>query len=400
MEPHGRPASRPRAPLARLAVASGLGACLLAASAAGARAADEVPLRDLGAVTAACEEAQSDGPRRLYVVEIPAGAWRFGSMALDPAPLSAASSEPSQSSEPADRADAARDAEAGTLFVDTRANLRALGGRVALMPAGLEPIGFRVTRARGRQLELARREGASLRLGFFLGQDDRDRTLCVVRPAGGQTLVRAEIAFAELVRPDGSVVAREDTERLRALVDDDAPDRIPGSGPRARVDPPYATRGAVPDAWRQALVAAGQPGASVARALAACHAEGVARGAAEHSRVVVRLAAIRGGAVRRAEVELADNGDEAEAQCVARAIGAATLPALGPGAWGQTAATAGGAAGQGPGDAELVLSVPVRLAGAPAPAGRPGAPAPAGRPGAARGPAAPPAGQPAARPRQ
>jgi hypothetical protein len=420
--------------------AAGLGACAVLAATTVARAADEVPLRDIAAVAAACDEALADGPRRIYVLEVPAGAWRFGSMALDSGPdfVSAPASPPPNGGavvgadgasssffavgapgvspgvfpgaasgpatagaaregaarEGAAREGAARartptpsatpsaeatqtlspvpeaDADVGTLFVDTRTNLRALGGRVALMPAGLEPIGFRVTRARGRQLEAARRDGAILRVGFFLGQDDRDRTLCIVRPAGGQTLVRAEVAFAEIVRPDGSVVAREDTERLRALEDDDAPQSIPGAGPRARIDAPYALRGAAPDAWRQALVAAGQPGAPVARALAACHAEGVGRGAAEHSRVVVRLVVTRAGAVRRAEVELSDNGDEAEAQCVARAIGAVSLPALGAAAWGQTAATAP----SGGSDGEIVLSVPVRLTGAPAAPQRPTAP--------------------------
>jgi hypothetical protein len=234
-------------------------------------------------------------------------------------------------------------AEGGTLYVDTQHNLRIVGGRAELVPAGLEAIGFTVSRERARLLEQVRAGGASLRVGFFLGMDGRDGTLCVVRSAAAVSLVRAEVAFLEVVAGDGRVVAREDTERLRALRDDG--DDAPAEGPFATIGTPYGT--SVPASWETALV--GAPRGATGRALAACHAAGLARGAASDGSVVVRLeASTRTGVVRHAELEIAANDDEEEATCLVRALRGVSLPALADSREDRT----------------IVLSVPVRLGGA------------------------------------
>ena len=82
-------------------------------------------------------------------------------------------------------------------------------------------------------------------------------------------------------------------------------------------------------------------------AIARCHAEGVARGAAHEGRVVVRLnVETRTGRVRRADVALSSLGDTEEAECIARALGSSSSLGPGPSGW----------------QADVVdLSVPVRL---------------------------------------
>jgi len=332
-----------------------------------ARADEATLLTDIAAVQRACRAASGPGARMLYAVDVAANQWRFGGLQLN----EVASSDASEVTV----------ADGGTLFVDTQHNLRIVGGRAELVPAGLEAVGFTVSRERARLLEQARAGGATLRIGFFLGMDGRDGTLCVVRSAAAVSLVRAEIAFLEML-DDGRVVAREDTERLRAVRDD--VDGAPAEGPFATIGTPYGT--SVPANWETALVAA--PRGAVGRTLAACHAAGLARGAATDGSVVVRLeASTRSGAVRNAELEIAANDDEEEAACLVRALRAVSLPAL----------------AEGREDRTVVLSVPVRLGGAlrevPAPRARRGgardtstanAASPAVAPAAAAAPASTP----------
>jgi hypothetical protein len=232
------------------------------------------------------------------------------------------------------------DDEDARLYVNTRRNLRALEGHVSLLLSGLEPIAFEVPDEAVSALRSAASRGAVLRVGFFLGFDDSTRQPCVVRGAHAVTIVRADLAFAELTA-DGQSLARTETDRLRAWLDDREGLEVPGEGPRGvagaasfdNAQPP-------PEPWQRALDAA-----AVRSRFGQCHTEGVARGAAPEGRVVVRLnVESRTGRIRRADVALSSLGDDEEAACVARALGAAQL-GPGPSGW-----------------AEVVdLSVPVRL---------------------------------------
>jgi hypothetical protein len=163
--------------------------------------ADERVLEDLASVHDACRRGDAPGRRVLNVLEVPT--FRFDGY----------------------------DRDGGRLLVDTSRNLRALRGAVEVLPAHLEEIAFVAAPARAREL---RREGHTLRLGFFLGFDGEGQP-CVVRAAVGVTLVRAELAFAELLDESGRVLAREDMDRLRAWLDDEEREALPGEGPRAAV---------------------------------------------------------------------------------------------------------------------------------------------------------------------
>jgi hypothetical protein len=232
------------------------------------------------------------------------------------------------------------DEEDGRLYVNTRRNLRALEGHVSLMLSGLEPIAFEVPDAEVSALRSAASGGAVLRVGFFLGFDDSTRQHCVVRSAHAVTIVRADLAFAELTA-QGRALARTETDRLRAWLDDREGLAVPGEGPRGVVGAAsFDNAQAPPEAWQRALEAA-----PVRARFGQCHAEGTARGAAPEGRVVVRLnVESRTGRIRRADVALSSLGDDEEATCVARALGAAQL-GPGPSGWPEA----------------VDLSVPVRL---------------------------------------
>lgn len=299
-------------------------ACALAAGAASRAEASERgrALENVRQLHRACREAEQPGRRTLYSVVIPPRSYRLG-------PLD----------------------DEGFLPIDTRRNLRAFDGAAQLFPSSMESIGFIAGRARARELIDAVRQGAPLRIGFFLGFDNPDRSPCLLRPAA-VTTVRMDVAYVELLRRDGRVLAREDTERLRAWIDDRAIDAVPGRGPRGVLG--AASRvgaGIAPEPWQRALAAANQ--GAVHDAIGACHAAGVTRGASAEGQVVVRLAVDgRSGAVRESEVELSSIGDDEEASCIAQAIGRhLRLPP----------STEGGT---------IALSVPVRLAagGGPPPA--------------------------------
>ncbi len=278
---------------------------LLVALLASPASADERgrTLETLPELHRACREAEAPGRRALYAIELPPGSWRLGDYV---------------------EAD-------GYLAVDTRRNLRAFGGAAELLPSNLEPIGFVATPRRARALRRAAEAGATLRIGFFLGFDEPERTLCLIRPAVGVTTVRMDVAFAELVGGDGRVIAREGGDRLRAWLDDAERDSVPGEGPRGAMGPASVSGGAgiAPESWQQAIAAANR--GPVARAIGRCHAEGLGRGAAGSGDVIVRLTVDPAtGEVRDAGVELSSIGDRREAQCVAESLRALRLPP-GPG---------------------------------------------------------------------
>lgn len=275
---------------------------LLLALAAPARAQDE-PLLSLPMITEACASASEGTHDRLFSVVVDGG-WRFGDAEHE---LGEDGSVVSS-----------------VLPIDTRRNLRALRGRVEVMPSRLEGIGFIASESRVAELEAARATGAALRVGFFLGFDEPARSACLVRGAHGVTTIRMDVAFVELVRPDGSVVAREDTDRFASWSDDHERDAIAGAGPRAQVGSATLPSGArAPDAWQAALA-----GGELTTALSACHRAGVERGAAGDAIARVRIGVdARSGRVASARVELSNLGDAAENECIEAALSAASLPA-------------------------------------------------------------------------
>ena len=296
-------------------------ASLVAVVAQPAAAQGRTELDGLGAVRRACGRARRPGRRLLYSIIVPAGRWTFGG----------------------DRA------EDGLLRVGGPANLSALGGAVELVPSGLEDFGF-VARPAQAETMRAQQENWDLRVGFFIGFDNHDRSLCLLRPAAGVSIIRADIAFVELLDSSGAVAARQDTERLRAWLDDADRDGIPGSGPRAAIAGAVMTQGstAVPDRWTTALAAQGA--GALGAALSRCHAAGVQRGANADGQVVVRLEVdSASGRIRAAAPELSTLGDDEESNCLAAAFPAhARLSARNP-----------------PADALSILSVTVRVASDP-----------------------------------
>ncbi len=277
---------------------------------AAARAEDV--LSAVPAVHAACESARGRDPSAssVYVLEVE---YRLGTYHPEP----------------------------GRLFVDTRRNLRALDGHVSVMLSGLEPIAFEATEEQAAALRAAAQGGAKLRLGFFLGFDQPNRPPCVVRSVHGVTIVRADLAFAELVR-EGERLARVETDRLRAWLDDQQELAIPGEGPRGTVGAAsFDNAQPPPESWQRALQSAG-----IRARIAQCHAEGIARGAEPEGQVVVRLdVESRTGRVRRADVAISALGDAAEGECIARALGAGAQLPPGLSSWPEV----------------VDLSVPVRL---------------------------------------
>ncbi len=165
-------------------------------------------LDTIGAVQRACRRSADGARPELYAIAVPAGAWRFGRYAADD----------------------------GFLAVDTRHNLRALDGAVEIFPAHLEPMGV-ISQASGVRRLRAAAPRSELHVGFFLSFDDPDERACLVRPAVGVTTVRVDVAYLEVVGADGGVIARQDTDRLRAWLDDAELDGVAGSGPRGAPAP-------------------------------------------------------------------------------------------------------------------------------------------------------------------
>lgn len=251
-----------------------------------ARGRAEEALDGLAALHRACREAEAPGPRKLYSVIVPRP--RF------------------EGYDPAD----------GTLRLDTRRNLRVLGGAAEIFPSGLETIGFRATEERAEEL---RRRTRKVRLGFFLGFDG-GRQPCVIRSAVAVTTVRADLAYAELLDERGRVLAREDTERFRAWQDDAERYGLPGEGPRAAVVGATVDGAPAPPAWTQRL------GAEAVRAgLTACWRQAIARQGPRDAQMIVRGRVGPGGRVV-AEVELSSLGDDDAEACVLRVVSELPLP--------------------------------------------------------------------------
>jgi hypothetical protein len=284
-------------PSALLATTVALG---LATGPASPAAAQDQRLDTIAAVHDACRASDSGRHDVLY------------SLLLDaPARL-----EPGQGDEEGERVYAIRDAR----------GLRALGGSVQIVPTDLETVGFVAGEARARALDVALAHGARVRIGFFLGFDRPGQRACLIRPAQSVTTVRADLAFVELVEPDGSVVAREDYDRLRAWADD--PGRQAPASPQATVGTVTAGTGPAPEAWARALRAA-----PVARALVACHVAGVSRGAAREAMVQARLRVDgRSGRVEDGVVEVGNVGDDEATACVLRTLRGVDLSPSGAGA--------------------------------------------------------------------
>ncbi len=234
----------------------------------------------------ACREAARPGPRKLYSVRVPT--LRF------------------------ERYDAAE----RELRLDTRRNLRVLGGAAEVFPSGLETIGFGATPQRADDL---RRQARELRLGFFLGFDG-GRQPCVIRSAVAVTTVRADLAFAELLDEGGRVLAREDTERLRAWQDDVERYGLPGEGPRAAVVGAVVDGAPAPPAWTQRL----NEEALRAR-LAQCWREAIARHDMRDARLIVRGVVDARGHIST-ETELSSLGDSEAEACVLQAFADLSLP--------------------------------------------------------------------------
>jgi hypothetical protein len=130
-------------------------------------------------------------------------------------------------------------------------------------------------------------------------------------------------------------LAREDTERLRAYLDDPERRSVPGEGPRAFFEEPAVVSGArqLPASWRASLV--GSPSGDLGSLTARCYEEALGRGAERDARVLLRLSVDAAtGRVTGSDVELTTLGDTAGARCVARALAEGlSLSAL-PGAAG------------------------------------------------------------------
>lgn len=251
--------------------------------------AQDQALGDLTAVHAACRSADEEGVHdRLY------------SLVLDGAVNLVAREG---------------DEEGEVLYTipDAR-SLRAMGGAVQLVPSHLEPIAFVANEERARSLEVARAHGARVRLGFFLGFDEPERRSCLVRASQAVTAVRVDVAFVELIEADGSVVAREDHDRLRAWSDD--AERSASREPEASVGAPTTNGQPAPDAWTRALRTT-----AVTRQLLACHVAGVANGASREAMVQVRLRVdARAGHIDDAVIEVGNVGNDEENACLLRAV--------------------------------------------------------------------------------
>jgi hypothetical protein len=278
-----------------LALGSSLALGVAVSSAASQAAAQDRRLESVAAVHDACRASDAGRHDVLYSVLLDAPA------RLEPTP---------------------GDEEGETVFAIREARgLRALGGSVQLVPADLEMVGFVAGEARARSLEVALARGARVRLGFFLGFDQPERRACLVRPPQSVTAVRADVAFVELVDPDGSVVAREDHDRLRAWADD--PGRQAATEPQATVGAVTAGASPAPEAWSRTL-----RGAPLARALVACHVAGVSRGAARDAMIQARLRVDgRTGRIEDGVVEVGNVGDEEESSCLLRALRGVELAA-------------------------------------------------------------------------
>lgn len=248
--------------------------------------AEGIAIEDVATLHRACRAADRSSSDELYVVELPAGRWRF------------ARYMPSEE----------------VLPVDTRRNLRLLGGSVEIFPSRFESVGFRASAERAMELRAV--QGGVLRLGFFLGYDEPRRHACLIRPAVSVTTVRVDVAFVELLDEKGAVLAREDSPRLRQWRERREANAIAGSGPRGAIDSAnFADGRALPESMQRELQRA-----ELGKALGRCMADVVARGGAREGRVLVRLRIAPSGRAEQASVALSTLGDDAGGRCVAEGL--------------------------------------------------------------------------------
>lgn len=174
---------------------------------------DEAPglrLSERHHLISACEVAEQPGPRRLYRVDVPPGAFVL------------------------------EDGEDGQLVLPVRRALRVVRGQVEIFPSHMTPWHLSTDPGTARRVRRAASTGGHLRVGFFLGFDEHRKQVCVIRPQSGVTTVRADLAYIDVVSANGALVMRESTERLRAWLDD-RPSATEGgtTGPSVRLM--YAT---------------------------------------------------------------------------------------------------------------------------------------------------------------
>ena len=228
----------------------------------------------------ACEEARIPGRRLLY--EVTAPRFRFG----------------------------AYDEDTGHLPIDFGRNLRVLGGVAELHPAGLREVGFLATPDLARELTDARAQ-VQLRLGFFLGFDGNGQS-CIVRSAYGTSLLRADVAYLELVDAEGRVIARQDTELLRSWRDDAA------SQVAVVVGEPRLERGRTELSSLRAAVEARAP------AMLGCLDDAHRRGAPATAEMVLRFDSMDDGRTQ-ASVALSSIGESEGTECVRAAVAGVSL---------------------------------------------------------------------------
>lgn len=254
-------------------VCATLGATVSASAQGDGSSAEMVTLDTIAKAHHACHDAAVPGRRALYVMDVSAAAFELGD----------------------------HDSEDGVLPIDTRRNLRVLRGAAELFPSRMEWIGFVANADRASSLREAAERGATLRIGFFLAFDGG--RACLVRPAMSVTTMRIDVAFIELVSPDGGVLAREDTDRLRAWRDD--ADRVPGNG----------ARGVIADLTVDGQDRAPPASAQLSTQLGACLTAARERGAPRTAQVMVRFERGEG-----TSVALSSLGDTAGAACVADVV--------------------------------------------------------------------------------
>lgn len=261
------------------------------------QAQDESPqvhraIESLEAMHNACRTARERVRARLYTIDVSPG-WRLQ-----------------------------RDEES-SFRVDDRRNLSAMNGRVSLLLSGLETIAFEAgSPEAATALSQVHSRDIQLRVGFFLGFDEPMRPPCLIRNAHAVTVVRADLAYAELRDAQGRRIGRMQTDRLRAWGDDTNAFTVPGEGPRGVVSA-VSLGNAVdpPSSWAQALGSR-----RIARTIGRCHRDGLSRNASREGQIMVRLnVETRSGSIRRADVSLSSVGDPVEAECVAQALGRASL---------------------------------------------------------------------------
>lgn len=99
------------------------------------------------------------------------------------------------------------------VWLDTARNLRAFRGSAEFLPRDLEAL---VLPANGDFAAELTAEAQTVRVGFFLDFDRRGQA-CLLRSASAVSVIRFDWAFVEIYSESGVLLARQDTELLRAF---------------------------------------------------------------------------------------------------------------------------------------------------------------------------------------